>query len=164
MPCVRIADEMADRLVLDATVALAIIEGERGGGTIARELRTHVAAGGELVVAEPFWLEVVNVLHRRYRRPLADVLDSVQALDELGVRSIAMDRPLTLLALELASRHGITAYDAASVAVALAEDARFLTLAEPAAAAHRAEAGSRREPSAAWSAHGAYLARVRSRA
>lgn len=163
MPCGRIAVGMADRLVLDATAAVAIIEGERSGASMARDLRAHLAAGGEVLVPESFWLEVVNVLLRRYRRSLAEVLDAVQALDELVGRSVPMDRPLTLLALEVASRHGVTAHDAAAVAVALVEDAALVTLTEPAAAVHRAEAGSRREPSAAWAAHGAYLAQVRSR-
>lgn len=155
---------MADRLVLDATAAVSMIEGERGGAAMVRDLRGHLGRGGELLVAEPFWLEVVNVLLRRYRRPIADVLEAIRALDELGLRSIPMDRPLTLLALDLANRHGITAYDAAVVAVALVEEASLLTLVEPAAAAHRSEAAAGREPSAAWAAHGAYLAQVRARA
>jgi len=51
-----------------------------------------------------------------------------QAMDELQVESIHLDRPLLLLTIDLQTRSGLSAYDAAYLALAQAEDARLLTL------------------------------------
>jgi predicted nucleic acid-binding protein len=161
---------VAERLVLDASVAVGLVEGERGSAAAVKRLREHVALSGELLVPEPFWLEVMNVLVRRFRRPLSDVLDAVQALDDLGIRTVPLDRPLTLLALDIAIRHGLSVHAAAYVAVAEVEEAILLTPDESMAAAVRApsDTHSVREPAASqpaatWAAHGAYLAEVRAR-
>ena len=167
---------MPDPLVLDASVAVAIAAGERGAERLAVLLRAHLAADGELVVPDSFWLETTNVLARRYRRPATEILAAVQALDELPLRTVALDRPVTLLALDLALRHGLTVYDAAYLAVAELEDAGLLTLRVALAGVaamrgrgpdgRRAVAGRavREGPvGGAWSSQGAWLAELRHR-
>jgi predicted nucleic acid-binding protein len=169
---------MPERLVLDASVAVAIATGERGAERLGGILRVHLEADGELVVPDSFWLEATNVLARRYHRPAGEILAAVQALDELAIRTVPLDRPVALLALDIALAQGLTTYDAAYLAVAELEDAGLLTLrvalAGVAAARGRlpdgrvAAAGDvargRRDPvGGAWSTQGAWLAELRRR-
>lgn len=171
---------MPDRLVLDASAAIAILRGEAAAPGLARVIRIHLDAGGEVIVPDHFWLELANVLVRRYGHRPDDVVAALRELDEMGVRSIPADRPLTLLGLDLMAAHGLSAYDAVYLALAESEDAVLLTLdADLASSAGdravsfdgRGGAGTR-EPRAAyrrsgvapnWAAHGAYLSEVRRR-
>ncbi len=163
---------MAERIVLDSSAALAVVLGERGAGRV-REV-VERAATGQLLVLELFWLEVVNVLVRRHGWDPDAVVGAVRELDELGPETVAQDRPLLLAALDLASTHGISAYDAAHLALAEAAEADLLTLDERLARAAGARAVIRPEPgtgealaadgqtpSPDWGRHGRYLAELR---
>jgi hypothetical protein len=96
-------------------------------------------------------------------------------LDELGVGTVAVDRPLALLGLDVMTRHGVSAYDAAYLALAEIEDAALLTFDTrlalaagergvvpglPRTSERRAPYGSPSLPPA-WAAHGRYLAELR---
>lgn len=95
--------------------------------------------GRHLLAPSLFWLEVVNSLTRRHRYEPAQVLEALAELDAAGIETVELDRPTLLLALDAVVRHGLSAYDAAYLAVAQAADAELLTadafLADAAAAA-----------------------------
>ena len=119
---------MPERLVLDASAALAFLRGERRGADVAELLARHLATGGAVIVPGIFWLEVTNVLVRRHSLSIEDVLAALRDLDEFGIETVAGDRSLTMLGLDLMMAHGLSAYDAAYLALAVAEDARLLTV------------------------------------
>jgi predicted nucleic acid-binding protein len=169
---------MTDKLVLDASASLALVLRE----PLARQVRDmvdrHRAGEGVVIVPEVFWLELTNVLVRRYRLTAEDVLASLRDIDELELQTIAGHRGVELLGLDLMVAHGLSAYDAGYLALAQAEDAGLLTtdrrLARAAGersvirfpgAVHEelAPYGSDR-PIGALAAHGAYLAELRHQA
>jgi predicted nucleic acid-binding protein len=91
-----------------------------------------------LIVPFLFWLEIVNVLGRRYHGPPAAILEAIVELEAAGLETVELDRPMLLLAIDAVVRHGLTAYDAAYLALADAADAQLLTAdATLAAAAER---------------------------
>ncbi len=115
-------------IVLDASVAIAIIRREPTSPTLLGVLRETAAGRGERLVPDHFWLEVANVLIRRYGVTPAEAVEQLRDLDDFGLRSIRIDRPLLLVTLDLQARFGLSAYDAAYLALAETEDARLLTL------------------------------------
>ena len=166
---------MPDGVVLDSSAALALLLGEPDAVPVRKHLVR--AAGRPLLVLDLFWLEVVNVLLRRHGWDANAVVEAVRELDELGIETVAPDRPVVLAALDLAATRGISAYDAAHLAMADAADAEILTLdrglarAAGTRAAIHPPAGTREEPApdathAAvpapdWARHGRYLAELR---
>jgi hypothetical protein len=56
------------------------------------------------------------------------VIEAIWETDELGIDTVPMDRPLLLVTIDLQARFGLSAYDAAYLALAETEDARLLTL------------------------------------
>jgi predicted nucleic acid-binding protein len=163
-------------LVVDASAGIAIVRRDPEG----HEARAVLAgrASDRLLVPPVFWLEVVNVLARRYGYSGASVLEAVHVLDELEIETIEADRTSLLMVIDLVERHGLAAYDAAYLALAEVADADLLTADRrlALAAADRAVliAGGRsladdrvayqvREPTwPMWHDAGAYLARLRS--
>lgn len=165
---------MRDRLVVDASAALAVLREEAGGERVRSML--VLPAVTELHVPDHFWLEVANVLGRQIGHTAAENAERIAELDGLGLITDAIDRPLVLLALDSMARHGLTAYDAAYLALAIAIDADLLTLDArlAAAAGNRDVLGTRRRvvseepaaygsdaPLATWAGFGAYLAKLR---
>jgi predicted nucleic acid-binding protein len=163
---------MADRLVLDASAALTILLDEPSRPSVNRCLDGHT---GEVLVPAHFWLEIVNTLTRRQGCTTDTVVQAFRDIDELEVQTIALDRPTMLLAVDLVARHGLTAYDAAYLALAEAAEADLLTLDGDLAAAAGARSllgglpRSRRlheelapyETATTWANHGRYLAELR---
>jgi predicted nucleic acid-binding protein len=165
---------VAPALVVDASVAVAITLQEPRYEQAVSVLRERGALGGKLLVPAFFWLEVVNVLVRRYRQPPGRVLEMIVDLENLALESVALDRPQLLLTIDAMERGGLAAYDAAYLALAESADAQLLTADRRLAAA----AGSRalpnedgqgiqesREPYmeswAAWPGAAAYLRQLR---
>jgi predicted nucleic acid-binding protein len=111
--------------VLDASVVIKWFrsQGERHLDP-ARALRRSFEAG-ELVVFTPslLGLEIVNVAGRRWRWNEAALVDLAAALDDLGFQLIEPD----LIRVAQWAAHGLTAYDAAYVAVAEAVGTRLVT-------------------------------------
>ena len=159
--------------MLDLSAALAILLGEPEATTICGHLTD--AVGQRLLVLDLFWLEVTNVLVRRHGWCPDAVVEAVRELDELGIETIALDRPLLLVALDLAATDDISAYDAAHLALAETADALLLTLDDrlaraagpravigprPGTSEERVRHGrTRRTPN--WARHGRYLAELR---
>jgi predicted nucleic acid-binding protein len=164
---------MSERLVVDASAALGILLREPGSEEVRRRLAD--ALGGELLVPGHFWLEVTNVLLRQYGRAPDDVIAVLRELDEMQLVTAVLDRPAILHGLELMARRGLTAYDAAYLALADVADALLLTLDGRLAAAAADRAAVRPRPRAHedaepygppvgvpdWTVHGRYLAELR---
>lgn len=112
-------------LVLDASVVLKWFR-SAGGRHLeqARSVRRAFALG-ELVVFVPplLRLEIVNVAGRRWHRTESALITLATALDELGFELV--EPQLTRVARWTA--RGLSAYDAAYVAVAEANDVPLLT-------------------------------------
>jgi predicted nucleic acid-binding protein len=165
---------MRERLVVDASAAISVVRREPDGERVRSVLAS--AAAAELHVPDHFWLEVANVLGRGSRGAVAAIAERIRVLDELGLITDAIDRPLVLLTLDAMARHGLTAYDAAYLALAIALDADLLTLDArlAMAAGERDVLGTRGRgvseepaaygldaPLATWAGFGAYLAKLR---
>jgi predicted nucleic acid-binding protein len=165
----------ASSIVLDASVAIAVIRREPTRQTLLGVLRETAAGRGDRMVPDHFWLELANVLIRRYGVTAEEAVERLRDVDDFGLRSIRVDRPLLLVTLDLQARFGLSAYDAAYLALAETEDARLLTLDRRLALAAGARAVRlpgltperlAEEPEAYgepvdWARFGGYLARLR---
>jgi predicted nucleic acid-binding protein len=112
-------------VVLDASVVLKWFraDGERHLEP-ARSLRTEFEAGELIVFAPPLLcLEIVNVAGRRWRWIESALVELAAALDELGFELIEPE----LARVAHWTGRGLTAYDAAYVAVAEANGTRLVT-------------------------------------
>jgi predicted nucleic acid-binding protein len=163
-------------IVIDSSVALALVRGEPLADDLYATLRRLRLESPALFVPSLFWLELVNVLARRHRWSSAEILEAVYELDQLGLVTIAPDQPTLLLVIDLVERFGLTAYDAAYLALAETVDGGLLTLdADLAAAAGRraipAAGGPAERPTAyqrrvrwsEWPGAAAYLKTLRAR-
>ncbi len=112
-------------LVLDASVVIKWFrsEGERGAAA-ARSLRAAFEAGDLLVFAPPLlWLELLNVAGRRWRWDETALTQLAEGLADLGFEVVEPDLP----AVARWTAAGLTAYDAAYVAVAELEAVTLVT-------------------------------------
>jgi predicted nucleic acid-binding protein len=112
-------------VVLDASVVLKWfrVEAERHVAP-ARTLRTAFESGELIVLAPPLLhLEIVNVAGRRWRMSGASLVELAVALEDLGFD--LREPELTRVARWTAQ--GLTAYDAAYVALAEEEGIRLVT-------------------------------------
>ncbi len=109
---------------MDAAAALALVRQEPAGNAVRLLLRSEPRT---LLVPWIFWLEVVNVLTRRRGWHSDAVLRAVYDLEQLGVSEIGADRVALLTVIDLVGRHGLSAYDASYLALAMIADADLLT-------------------------------------
>jgi predicted nucleic acid-binding protein len=116
---------MADRVVVDASAAMAMIRREPQDSFIRRVLSNEDV---EVWVPWIFWYELANSLIRRHRLGLDPVLEVIGTLDGMGIRTVDGDRPAVIAAAALAAAHGLSVYDALYLALAERMDARLLTL------------------------------------
>ena len=119
---------MPDRVVIDASVAVAVLVEESGSQAVRTMIRGWAGSRAELLVLSHFWIEVTNALVRRHGWTPAAVVEGFIVLDELGARTVESDRPLLLLAIDHMERFGLSAYDAVYVALAQSTEARLATL------------------------------------
>ena len=168
----------APPIILDASAAIALIRREPAWPAIAEVLRASARDAVRLLAPEAFWLEVVNVLVRRHGLPPSQVVEALRELDDLGIDSVRIDRPLLLVTIDLQARFGLSAYDASYLALAETEDARLLTLDRQLADAsgghaveipgmHPRRVSEQQAPYGEpvdWSRFGPYLARLRAHA
>ncbi len=103
---------MADRVVVDASVGLAYLRDEVGTAAARAAVAAWSDSATELLVPSHFWIEVTNSLVRRHAHPPSAVVEHFVDLDVLGVRTVEIDRPLLLLAIDQMVRSGLSAYDA----------------------------------------------------
>jgi predicted nucleic acid-binding protein len=112
-------------VVLDASVVLKWFRDDgESNVAAARSLRAAFAAG-ELLVRAPslLMIEIVNAAGRRGGRQEAELVELAASLDALGFELVEPD--LTRVARW--TERGLTAYDAAYVAVAEAEAIELVT-------------------------------------
>jgi predicted nucleic acid-binding protein len=112
-------------VVLDASVVMKWFraDGERNLEP-ARSLRAAFTTGELIVFAPPLLrLEIVNVAGRRWRWSEFALLELAAALDDLGFELIEPN----LARVAYWTARGLTAYDAAYVAVAEADGTRLVT-------------------------------------
>lgn len=112
-------------VVLDASVVLKWFRSDGEGHLdAARALRVAFEAGRLAVLAPPLLrLEIVNVAGRRWQWDESALVDLAVALDELGFEFEEPDLP----SVASWTAHGLTAHDAAYVALAEARTTRLIT-------------------------------------
>jgi len=115
-------------VVLDASIALAMIRDEESAPVLRQELGTWIRRGDRLVVPAHFWLEIVNALGTRHRARGASIVEAIHHLDAFGLETIDLDRPHLLLVVDGMERHGLSAYDATYLIVAESIGASLATL------------------------------------
>lgn len=163
-------------LVVDASATLVLLRREQAWTDVDTHLRRQAVDGQPLIVPPLFWLEVVNVLARRYRYPPAAVVEAVYELEQVGIVTRDVGRPGVLAVVDVIGRSDLTAYDAAYLMLAESADARLLTADVALAAAARdrailvgATGGIADDPAPyaaatawpRWKGAGAYLAELR---
>lgn len=119
---------MAERVVVDASVALASLLEERSTRAARAAFAHWAEAGDNLLVPSHFWIEVAHVLGRRRQYGPVDLVEQLLGLDGLGMATVELDRPLLLLAIDQMVRSGLSAYDAIYLALALSTNSRLATL------------------------------------
>lgn len=162
----------ADAVVIDASAAISMVRGEEAGSVVRRAIGR--VPQRRLLVPGVFWIEVTNILVRRYGQPVHTVLDAVAELDDLGLSTVQSSRGALLASVALMFEHDLSAYDATYLALAEALDAELLTLDRKLAAAageravkledgdvREGRAPYRLEPWIAWDEAASYLKVVR---
>ena len=119
-----------DGLVVDASVAVSIVRGEPGAEVAAAAISRWTANRERVVVPAFFWTELANSLLVRHRWTGADVLEAIHDLDDMQLETVEVDRPLVVLTIDLAERHGLTTHDAVYLALAISMDAHVATFDE----------------------------------
>ncbi len=115
------------RIVLDASVGLALVCTEPSSTRIAALMDTWAREKRELIVPDHFWLEVSNSLGRRHGWSSARMFEALHELDEFRITTVAVDRALLLLTVDSMERFSLSSYDAAYLALADVAGARLAT-------------------------------------
>ncbi|HVL53382.1 MAG TPA: type II toxin-antitoxin system VapC family toxin [Vitreimonas sp.] len=115
-------------IVLDSSVALAIALGEPQSAVLRSRVQRWIEIGEQFIVPSHFWLEVVNVLGRTHRLPGKFVMEALYHLDDLGMTTVEIDRMQLVLTIGRVEQYGLTAYDAAYLALAHSSSAKLATL------------------------------------
>jgi predicted nucleic acid-binding protein len=164
-------------LVVDASAALIVLRRQPGHETVRQHLDDRILSVEPLLVPPVFWLEIVNVLARRYRYQPPAIVEAVYELEQVGLSTAEVGRPGVLAVIDAVGRFGLTAYDAAYLVLAESWDVPLLTADVDLAAAAGDRAilvapeGGVAEPTrnyvsepswAAWKGAVAYLAELRS--
>ncbi len=113
-------------LVIDASAALSIVRDEESSDAVRHLIARH----GErpLLVPDVFWIEISNVLVRRYELAAQDVLDAIAMLDSLGLITVQASRAGLLQSVAVMIERTLSAYDAAYLALVETHEADLLSL------------------------------------
>jgi predicted nucleic acid-binding protein len=115
-------------VVLDASIALAVIRDEPSAPIVSSALGAWLRRGDRLVVPAHFWLEIANALRTRHRMNGAAIVGAIHHLDTFDLETADLDRPQLLLVVDATERHGLSAYDATYLVLAEALGASLATL------------------------------------
>ena len=128
---------IGDVVVCDSSVALAWLKSEPVPGWVDEFWAAAEQGRLDLRVPTLFWLEVGNFVVRQVHLTDDQALEGIIRLEWLALVTVEMDRPLRALAIQLARRYRLSAYDAMYLALAQTSHARLATLDERlGAAAH----------------------------
>jgi predicted nucleic acid-binding protein len=114
-------------VILDASVGVPLVHPESDSGAWRTMASQWVKDARPVVVPAHFWLEIMNALVRGRGYDGRAAIEMVHRLDDVISQTIDVDRPLLLLAVDRAERHGLSLYDAAYVALAESIDAEIAT-------------------------------------
>ena len=116
------------RLVLDASAALSLLL-EEGDGQAENAVDALFRQGRSAIVPTLFIHEVTNALVTAVRRKRVDVARAIELLDGLARLPIVVDERTVRApsVLELAARHGLTAYDASYLELALSRSVALVS-------------------------------------
>jgi predicted nucleic acid-binding protein len=114
-------------MVVDASAAVTLLRREPGHETVRSHLARGAAEGQQFLVPPIFWLEIVNVLARRYRYAPAAIVEAVYELEQVGLTTAELGRPGTLAVIDVVARTGLTSYAAAYLVLAESSEAMLLT-------------------------------------
>lgn len=115
-------------IVCDASVALAWLLEERAPEWVTEFWDALAERQARIRVPTLFWLEVGNRAVRTLGVTDATVLEAFVRLEALAFETIEMDRPLRLMAVQLARQHRLSIYDAVYLALATTADLPLATL------------------------------------
>lgn len=115
-------------VVCDASVALAWLLEEATVPWVGAFQAAVVGRRIHVAVPTLFWLEIGNRLIRTPGVTDAQVLAGFVRLEALGFETVDMDRPLRLMAVQLARQHRLSIYDAVYLALAETSDLPLATL------------------------------------
>jgi len=120
---------MSERpVVVDSSVALAIILKEPEAELAVATLREWVRTRRERVVPDLFWYEISNVLMRKHGFSSLQVVEAIHQIERFGLRTVHPERSTLWLVVDRAERHGLTTYDALFLATAETLKADLATL------------------------------------
>ena len=123
---------MSERpVVIDSSVALAIILKEPEAETIKALLREWVRTRRERVVPDLFWYEIANVLMRKHGFSSLHIVEAIHQIEQYGLRTVHPERSTLWLVVDRTERRGLTAYDALFLATAETLKADLATLDGP---------------------------------
>lgn len=105
-------------VIVDASGPLALLLDQEEAPLMLAASRRWVRTGVRILVPDHFWLEVTHPLLRRHRWTSDQVLTGLRDIDGLQLRTIPIDRPILLLAVDLAERYRLSTYDATYAALA----------------------------------------------
>ena len=113
---------MSEAFVIDASVGFAWVYPNQGSAETDK-LLMEVEAGATVVAPTLWFLEVANALLSAQRRKLLTAAERKSALETLSGLALTVDDEPATAAFrkisELAEKHGLSAYDAAYLEVAL---------------------------------------------
>ena len=114
-------------IVIDASVALALLLEAPEAPLVAKMFRRWVSEGRTKVVPTLFWLEVLNRLRREPGATGADLLDAVHRLDTYELQTVDMDRSALIRWIDHVERHRLSSYDATYLVLAEDVDGELAT-------------------------------------
>lgn len=120
---------MAERVTVDASVALSwVLPDDAYSLTNHLQLRAIEHPEMALLVPSTFWVEVANVLWLTVSRGRLSHRTANAALESLFEFGFTTQSPDPFDCLALAVEHGLAAYDAAYMEVALANESALWTI------------------------------------
>jgi len=105
-------------VIVDASGPLALLLDQEEAPLMLAASRRWVRTGMRILVPDHFWLEITNPLLRRHRWTSDAVMAGLRDIDSLQPQTITIDRPMLLLAVDLAERYRLSTYDATYAALA----------------------------------------------
>jgi predicted nucleic acid-binding protein len=115
-------------VVLDASAAVAVAQGEPAGPAVHIVLTELLHARREIIVPGHFWIEVSNAFRSRSRPFGKALVEAIHRLDTYAIRTVDSDRATLLHAIAVAERCDLNPYDAMYVALADVAGADLLSL------------------------------------